>query len=500
MKDRFRMRVGLLTVPLMVALAGCGGGKGSTTSAPPATIVVTVSPAAVSLAPGGTQDFTAVVTGTSNLAVTWSVIGGTAGGTISANGAYTAPSVPGVFAVRAALAADSSRFGEASVTVSSTPPSGSCSGSELGANADLKGYRPFPTDNPWNQVVSAAPVDPNGSAILAFIGASTGLKADFGSGTWQGAPIGIPYVVVPGTQPKVGVAYTAYGDESDPGPMPVPASAPIEGSSASTGDRHVLVLDRDACVLYELYRAFPNADGSWNADSASIWDLQSNALRPLGWTSADAAGLPVFPGLARYDEVAAGEITHALRFTVPTSRRAFLPPATHWASSNTSASAPPMGMRVRLKASVDISGFPPQARVVLTALKKYGMILADNGSAWYLSGAPDPRWDNAQLQTLAGIKGSDLEVIRMDGLTTALPSGAAPAISSFTSSVPAVSVGQAATLDWSVTGATRFFVSPDPGLVRGTSVKVRPSATTRYTLTAQGPYGVATRQLTVQVN
>lgn len=408
--------------------------------------------------------------------------------------------MPGVFAVRAALSADSSRFGEASVTVSSAPPSGACSGSDLGVGADLKGYRPFPSDNPWNQVISTAPVDPNSGAILAFIGATAGLKADFGSGTWQGAPIGIPYVVVPGTQPKTRVAFTAYGDESDPGPMPVPASAPIEGSSASTGDRHVLVLDRDACLLYELYRAFPNADGSWNADAASIWDLQSNALRPLGWTSADAAGLPLFPGLARYDEVAAGEITHALRFTVPTSRKAFLPPATHWASSNTSTSAPPMGMRVRLKASVDISGYGPQARVVLAALKKYGMILADNGSAWYISGAPDARWDNAQLQTLGNIKGSDLEVIRMDGLTTVLPSGTAPLISSFSSSASSVSAGQAVTLTWASAGATRYFVTPDPGLVRGSSVTVHPGATTVYTLTAQGPSGSATRQLTVQVN
>ena len=499
MRDRFRKGFGP-TVLLMAALAGCGGGKNTVPSDPGASVVIAVSPSSVSLAPGATQNFTATVTGTANPSLTWSVIGGTAGGTISANGAYTAPLVPGVFAVRASLTADSSRFGEASVTVSSTPPSGSCSGSDLGANADLKGYRAFPSDNPWNQVVSAAPVDPNSSAILAFIGANTGLKADFGSGPWQGAPIGIPYVVVPGTQPKVRVAFTAYGDESDPGPMPVPASAPIEGSSASTGDRHVLVLDRDACLLYELYRAFPNTDGSWNADSASIWDLQSNALRPLGWTSADAAGLPVFPGLARYDEVAAGEITHALRFTVPTSRRAFLPPATHWASSNTSVSAPPMGMRVRLKASVDISGYPLQARVVLSALKKYGMILADNGSAWYLSGAPDSRWDNAQLRTLAGIKGSDLEVIRMDGLTTAVPSGTAPVINAFTSSVPTVSAGQAVTLNWNASGASRFFVTPDPGLVRGTSVTVRPGATTLYTLMAQGPNGSATRQLTVQVN
>jgi hypothetical protein len=489
-----------LLILLLLGVLGCGGGKGAREAPIPAAVTVVVSPSAATLAPGASQRFTATATGITNPVVTWSVTGGTAGGTIQADGTYTAPQLPGVFAVRAALASDSTRFGEASVTVMSTPPSGTCSGADLGANADLKGYRPFPSDNPWNQIISGSPVDPASDAILAFIGANAGLKADFGSGLWQGAPIGIPFVVVPGTQPRVKVAFTAYGDESDPGPMPVPASAPIEGTAASTGDRHVLVLDRDACLLYELYRAFPNSDGSWNADAASIWDLQSNALRPLGWTSADAAGLPLFPGLARYDEVAAGEITHALRFTVPTSRKAFVPPATHWASSNTSASAPPMGMRVRLKASVDISTYPAQARVVLAALKKYGMILADNGSAWYISGAPDARWDNTQLQSLGAIKGSDLEVIRMDGLTTAEPPGSAPVISTFTATPASVSAGQAVGLAWTAIGATRVFVTPDPGLVRGSAVTVRPGATTTYTLTAQGPGGSATRTVTVIVN
>lgn len=255
-------------------------------------------------------------------------------------------------------------------------------------------------DNPWNRDVSADPVDPNSAAIIAFIGASTSLHPDFGAGLYAGSPIGIPYVVVAsGLQPKVPltIAATGYASEGDPGPMPIPASAPVEGGNASNGDRHVLVLDRDACLLYELYRAFLQADGSWTADSTAVWDLKSSALRPWGWTSADAAGLPIFPGLARYDEVAAGAITHALRFTVQTSRKAYVLPATHWASNNTSTSAPPMGMRVRLKASVDISAYPAQSGVVLTALKRYGLILADNGSNWYLSGVPDDRWDNNDL-------------------------------------------------------------------------------------------------------
>jgi hypothetical protein len=295
------------------------------------------------------------------------------------------------------------------------------------------------------------------------------------------------------------VTFTEYGSESDPGPMPIPAGAPIEGGSGSNGDRHVLVLDRDTCLLYELYSAFPLSGGGWNAKGASVWDLKSNTLRPFGWTSADAAGLPIFPGLARYDEVAAGAISHALRFTVPTTRRAYVLPATHWASSNASASAPPMGLRVRLKAGVDISGYPVQARVVLAALKRYGMILADNGSPWYISGAPDDRWDNDQLATLSRIKGSDLEVVQMGTVHTADPTGQAPAISALTATPASTTTSAGAVLAWSTANATRWFLSPDPGWVTSTSLTVHPAATTTYTLTAQGPYGSATRTVTVTV-
>jgi hypothetical protein len=281
----------------------------------------------------------------------------------------------------------------------------------------------FPADNAWNTDVSAAAADPNSANILASIGLGTGLRPDFGSGTWNGAPIGIPYVVVAGGQAKVAINFTAFGEQSDPGPYPVPSTAPIEGGPASTGDRHVLVIDRDNQRLYELYRAFANADGSWNADAGAVFQLNSNTVRPTaqaGWTSADAAGLPVFPGLVRYDEAALGPggIRHALRFTVASSRKAYVPPATHWASSNTSANLPPMGMRVRLRASYVIpASFSPQAQAILTALKTYGMFLADNGSNWYMSGAPDERWNNSALiAELAQVKGSDMEVIRMDGL------------------------------------------------------------------------------------
>jgi len=300
---------------------------------------------------------------------------------------------------------------------------GNVSGANLGQNTNLNGAVAFPADNAWNTDVSAAAADPNSANILASIGLGTGLRPDFGSGTWNGAPIGIPYVVVAGGQAKVAINFTAFGEQSDPGPYPVPSTAPIEGGPASTGDRHVLVIDRDNQRLYELYRAFANADGSWNADAGAVFQLNSNTVRPTaqaGWTSADAAGLPVFPGLVRYDEAALGPggIRHALRFTVASSRKAYVPPATHWASSNTGANLPPMGMRVRLRASYVIpASFSPQAQAILTALKTYGMFLADNGSNWYMSGAPDERWNNSALiAELAQVKGSDMEVIRMDGL------------------------------------------------------------------------------------
>jgi hypothetical protein len=288
---------------------------------------------------------------------------------------------------------------------------------DLGPGASLNGKRLFPADNPWNQDVSGEPVDPNSANLIAGMGLNAPLHPDFGT-VWNGAPNGIPYVVVSGAQTKVPITFDAYGDESDPGPYPVPPDAPVEGGPGGTGDRHVIVIDRDNWKLYELYRAFPDGAG-WRAESGAVFDLNSNALRPAGWTSADAAGLPVFPGLVRYDEVfGRGEITHALRFTAARTRRAYVHPARHFASSSTDPNLPPMGMRVRLKASVDIAGYPPAMRVILRALKRYGMILADNGSNWYVSGAPDPRWDDSELNTLKALKGSDFEVVRMGTVVT----------------------------------------------------------------------------------
>lgn len=301
------------------------------------------------------------------------------------------------------------------------------SGASLGAGASLNGAIPFPANNAWNTDISASPVDPNSDALIASIGLTRGLHPDFGAGLYEGAPIGIPYVVVSSTQPKVAVTFTDYGDESDPGPYPIPADAPIEGQqangSAFGGDRHVLVIDRDANRLYETGNSYPQAGGAWRASGGAVFHTNSNTVRPggrPGWTSADAAGLPIFPGLARYDEASTGVIRHALRFTASTTRRAYVPPATHWASSNTSANVPPMGMRVRLKASYVIpANFSTESKAILQSMKTYGMLLADNGSNWYVSGAPDPRWNNDKLVSeLGSVKGSSFEVVRTDGLVS----------------------------------------------------------------------------------
>jgi hypothetical protein len=290
---------------------------------------------------------------------------------------------------------------------------------DLGPGASLHGKQLFPSDNPWNQDVSTMPVDANSNNLISSIGINTTLHPDFGT-VYNGAPNGIPYIVVAGTQSGVPINFTAYGDESDPGPYPVPTNAPIEGGPGSNGDRHVIVIDRDNWKLYEMGYAFPvNNGATWNANCGAVFDLNSNALRPAGWTSADAAGLPIFPGLVRYDEVfEQGEIKHALRFTAQNTRRAYVYPARHFASSDTSTNRPPMGMRVRLKASFDISTFSPRMQVILRAMKKYGMILADNGSNWYISGAPDPRWSDNELNALKTIGGSNFEVVQMGALVT----------------------------------------------------------------------------------
>jgi hypothetical protein len=283
-----------------------------------------------------------------------------------------------------------------------TAPSG---GDTWAQNGSLGSCKVFPADNPWNRDVSGLPADTNSANYLgaiAGLGGNQKLHADFGGD----GEYGIPYITVPGTQPKVGIDFTEYGDESDPGPYPIPLNAPIEGGS----DAHVLAIDRDRCKLYELFAASPGAT-RWSAQSGAVFDLTSNTLRPEGWTSADAAGLPIFAGLVRYDEVASGHIDHALRFTLSRTQRAYLHPATHWASSSTNADLSPMGLRFRLRADFDLTPYTGQARVILTALKKYGMIVADNGSNWFITGAADPRWNDDQLNQLKQVPGSAFEVV-----------------------------------------------------------------------------------------
>jgi hypothetical protein len=379
---------------------------------------------------------------------------------------------------------------------------GTCAGMTVGQLTSLNGFVPFPSSSLWNTDISSAPVDPNSANYINFIGSTVTLHPDFGSGEYHNQTIGIPYQIVAGTQPKVSVTLGLYASESDPGPEPIPSNALIEGyPKPGNGDRHVLVLEKDGCWLYELFHGAVSKSGQWSADSTAIWDMTINEQRPYTWTSADAAGLPVFVGLARYDEVAAGAINHALRFTVPTTQEAFVLPATHWASTTTNPNAPPMGLRLRLKASFDISTFPADDQVILTALKKYGMILADNGSAIFISGAPDSRWNNTDLNLLKGITASSFEVVQTGTVYTPanVPTGPSPTISSFTANPSTVSSGQQVTLSWSVTNSTYNIIDPQAGPVRGTSVVVTPTATTTYTLYTTNQFGRTTAAVTVTV-
>ena len=320
----------------------------------------------------------------------------------------------------------------------------------------------LPANNIWNTPVDTLPVLSNSTTMVNTIGASRGFHADFGSGLWDGGPIGIPFITVPGTQTKYPASFL-YWDESDPGPYAVPLNAPIEGGSTATGDRHAIAVDVDNCILYELYRAFPQSS-SWTADSGAIFDLRSNALRPATWTSADAAGLPIMPGLVTYDEVLSGEIKHAIRFTVPQTRRAFVWPARHYASSLTGTQYPRMGERFRLKASFNITTFPADVQVILRAMKKYGIILADNGSAWFISGKPDPRWNNDNLQTFSQLLGSNFEAVDatvlmidpnsgaalQNGVTVSVSPSSATVRASRTRTFTATVTGAPNTVTWSV--------------------------------------------------
>lgn len=274
----------------------------------------------------------------------------------------------------------------------------------------------FPSDDIWNTRIDSAPLDSHSADYINAIGADTGLHPDFGSGLYEGEPLGIPYTVADSATPRTAVSFD-YDDESDPGPYPIPADAAIEGGPDGSGDRHILIVEKDECKLYELYDAYPQADGTWEAGSGAIWELQGYGLRPADWTSADAAGLPILPGLVRYEEVATGEIRHALRFTANDTQSAYVWPARHQASDDDSVNLPPMGQRFRLKADFDVSGFEPEVQVILVAMQRYGLILADNGSNWFVSGAPDDHWDNDLLvEAFRKVKGEDFEAVDVSGL------------------------------------------------------------------------------------
>ncbi|MFZ6757617.1 hypothetical protein ACO0K9_10445 [Undibacterium sp. Ji50W] len=448
----------LSVITLMLALAACGGGGAGVTSGTGSTGSNTGTTGTTGTT-GSTGNSTATapvinsfvatpasISSGQSTQLSWNISGATSvtvnGAAVTGSSLTVSPAATTTYILLASNAGCSTACNtSASVTVTVNPAgTGSTGGNtagnaiygdlrkaDLGAGANLNGTVPFPANNAWNTDISGAAVDPLSDALISSIGLGTGLHPDFGAGLYDGAPIGIPYVVVAGSQPKVAVQFTDYGDESDPGPYPIPANAPIEGQQASGitfgGDRHVLVIDRDANRLYEVGNAYPQTGGSWKVSGGAIFDLTSNTVRPggkPGWTSADAAGLPIFPGLVRYEEATNGAIRHALRFTVSRSRRAYVAPATHWASSNTSNTLPPMGMRVRLKASYQIpANFSNESKAILQAMKTYGMLVADNGSNWYISGAPDARWNNDKLVSeLGSVKGSNFEVVRMDGVVT----------------------------------------------------------------------------------
>ena len=421
---------GAVCLASIILLTACGGGGGSspgggTTPSQPATsgapVIQSFSGAPSTILPGQSATLSWQVSGAASVSINPGV------GQMAAAPVTVSPIATTTYTLSASNAAGNASATTTITVGANTVQYGSMASADLGVGANLNGGIPFPADNPWNTDISGAPVDPSSVNLIASIGAAKGLHPDFGSGLYSGAPIGIPYMVVSATRPGVAITFTAYGSESDPGPYPVPPNAPIEGQqadgSAFGGDRHVIVINRDSNRLYEMFGAAPQPNASWNADSGAIFFLSSNNVRPTaqpGWTSADAAGLPIFPGLARYEEAASGAIRHALRFTVNLSRHAYVPPATHLASSSTDPNRPPMGMRVRLKAGYAIpASFSPEVKAILQALKTYGMFVADNGSDWFISGAPDDRWNNDKLvNELAQVKGSNFEVVRMDGLVT----------------------------------------------------------------------------------
>ncbi len=539
-------------LPSGLSIGGSTGTISGTPQGPAgtATVSITVTDlkngtanASLALTVSAAQSGTLAISTTSLPAAT---VGASYSGTVQAAGGTTpytfnATGLPSGFTINASSGSitgtpTQSEIGTASVTVTvldSTQPTAetasanlsltidaagagaACSQMTTGDNASLNGFVPFPATSAWNTDISQAPLDPNNTAITTAAGfAGNHLHHDWSS--VAGGNYGIPYVVVDSsTQPLVPINVVAYASESDVAQAPFPSTAPIEGSPADctggpgnyVGDQHVLVLDRNACMLYETFNTV-RCRGTWSSDSETIWDLQNYEQRPWGWTSADAAGLPIFPGLVRYDEVASGAINHAIRFTLPHTKNDanggyFVEPASHAAGTDWGVSNV-IGMRIRLKASFDISGFSATNQVILTAMKKYGMILADNGSYFYFQGVPDPRWDDNDLVNLDSIASSNFEVVQMtptypgyDDATA--PTGAPPTINSFTASSTSVTSGTKVTLSWDTSNDSYDFIDVLGG-VRGGSVSTAPAATTTYTLNATNQFGRATKTVTVTVH
>jgi IPT/TIG domain len=489
-----------VTITATSAAAASSSASGVVTLMNPTPTLVGTNPASI-----GTGNFSLTITGTNFLAGSRVFLGAIELSTtfVSAtqlNATGSAASAGNFSLTVVNPDPGSSSSNPLNLQVGGSQQASGCSQMQLGVGASLAGLLPFSASSAWNQDISAAAVDPNSANIINYIGSGIGLHADFGAGLYQGGKIGIPYTIANQQQPLLPITYTDSPGESDPGPMPIALSDPIEGEPNS-GDQHVLVLDNANCFIYELYAA-TRGTNSWTAGSGAIWDLLGNEQRPYTWTSADAAGLPIFPGLVRYDEVAADHINHAIRFTLQRSRAAFIPPASHWAANSSDALAAPMGMRLRLKSSFNVSKFSVANQVILNAFKKYGLIMADNGSSMYIGGAPDDRWDNDDLRNLGGVHASDFEVIQMSPvyIQSNLPTGAAPQITSFTADRTSVATGTPVTLSWQVTGASLVVITPQVGAVRGSSVTLAPTATTTYTLYTINAFDKTRSTLTITVH
>ena len=530
---------GLYTAPATAPASGSDNVKATSTEdttkqgsaeisisapAPPTITAVSLVCAPSSIADNQTATCTPAVTGTGaftntvNLSVSPAAAGtlSTATGVSSGTAVTFTPAAgSNSVTITATSTADATKSHSAAIAVTAAVAGASCAGMSLGDNASLNGFVPFTPTTAWNTDISAAPLDPNNAAITSAAGFA-GLHLHHDWSSVAGGNYGIPYVVVDSSiTPLVPVSVVDYASESDVAAAPFPITAPIEGAPADCagwpdnyiGDSHVLVLDRHACMLYETFNTH-RCSGAWSASSETIWDLKNYDRRPWGWTSADAAGLPIFPGLVRYDEVASGAINHAIRFTMQQTKNDanggyFVAPASH-AAGTTYGASNIMGMRIRLKASFDISGFSAANKVILSAMKKYGMILADNGSYFYFQGVPDPRWNDDDLHNLDAIQSSNFEVVQMTPAfpgydANTAPGGEPPTINSFLSSASSVAAGTPVTLTWNTSNDSYDFIDVLGGVSGGT-VTTTPTKTTTYTLNATNQFGRTTMQVTVTVH